>query len=83
MEPKNNDTLGGLEAELIDALMAKAQADRKESEARNAAAAATNAVNALQKRIDAKIAQMKSESAMRGTDWDDRRRDAAVAVSAE
>lgn len=65
----DNDTLGSLEAALRNAVAEKIQADRKESAARSEATAALNTVNDLQKRIDAKLAKMRDEPEMRGTDW--------------
>lgn len=68
-EPINNDTLGSLELALSEAVNRLSAATHAKDQAWKAETEARNRVNELQKKIDARILQMKGSAEMRGTDW--------------
>jgi hypothetical protein len=69
MDVENNDTLGSLESAFRNAVAELVQAEKATAIARTAETEALNRVNDIQKRIDAKIAAIRSEPHLRQTDW--------------
>lgn len=66
---RNNDTLASLEVALNEAINRLSAAKDASQIARRNEVETINRVNDLQKRIDARVAEIKSAKEMRGTDW--------------